>query len=62
MNLKILGPKAVSTLFEKFIHFNNVFISNLYIKSVTCVETTPVADTILEFHEIAHFSQKLPLL
>ena len=26
-----------------------------YIKSVTFVETTPVAQTIVEFYEIAHF-------
>ena len=36
----------------------NVFFSNLYIKSVTCVKTTPVAETIVEFYEIAHFSLK----
>ena len=36
----------------------NVFISNLYIKSVTCVKTTPRAETIVEFYEIAQFSLK----
>ena len=36
----------------------HVFISNLYIKSVTCVKTTPVAETIIEFYEIARFENK----
>ena len=42
--------------------------SNFYIKSVTYVKTTPVAETIVKFCEIAHFSlkttsfyEKLPL-
>ena len=33
-------------------------ISNLYIKSVTRVKTTPVAEKIVGFYEIAHFSLK----
>ena len=33
-------------------------ISNLYIKSVTRVKTTPVAEKIIEFYEIAQFSLK----
>ena len=32
--------------------------SNFYIKSVTYVKTTPVAETIVKFYEIAHFSLK----
>ena len=43
--------------------------SNFYIKSVTYVKTTPVAETIVKFYEIAHFLLKtnpfyknLPLL
>ena len=32
--------------------------SNFYIKSVTNVKTTPVAETIVKFYEIAHFSLK----
>ena len=32
--------------------------SNFYIKSVTYVKTTPVAETIIKFYEIAHFSLK----
>ena len=34
--------------------------SNFYIKSVTNVKTTPVAETIGTFYEIAHFSLKTP--
>ena len=33
-------------------------ISNLYIKHVTCVKMTPVAETIVEFYKIAQFSLK----
>ena len=33
-------------------------ISNLYIKSVTRVKTTPVAEKIVEFYEINKFSLK----
>ena len=33
-------------------------ISNLYIRSVTRVKTTPVAEKIFEFYEIAQFSLK----
>ena len=33
-------------------------ISNFYIKSVTYVKTTPAVETIIKFHEIAHFSLK----
>ena len=33
-------------------------ISNLYIKHITCVKMTPVAETIVEFYEIAQFSLK----
>ena len=32
--------------------------SNFYIKSVTYVKTTPVAETIVKFYEIAHFLLK----
>ena len=32
--------------------------SNFYIKSVTYVKTTPEAETIVKFYEIAHFSLK----
>jgi len=32
--------------------------SNFYMKSVTYVKTTPVAETIVKFYEIAHFSLK----
>ena len=32
--------------------------SNFYIKSVTNVKTTPVAETIVKFYEIAHFLLK----
>ena len=42
--------------------------SNFYIKSVTYVKTTPVAEIIVKFYDIAHFSlktiffnEKLPL-